>query len=148
MNIDIWKKLPNDIFLKIISSIDDIDIRRSFGIYKKIKIPDGFAEKYKQIPKIQESYYLTISYDVHLGQSIINSHTGYRSALYIISKFKESMYANNNSTKHVHTCIYTKNINVNYRYIYTNFCKSEYMINDIYSIGFDQRLGIYQAIDN
>ena len=42
--------LPKEIVLKIISMVDDIDLRRSFGIYYKINM-DNFKFLNKIIPK-------------------------------------------------------------------------------------------------
>lgn len=66
MECHVWKHIPDDVVLHIISFMDDIDVRRAFGL-KPRKLPRSELNL-----KIQESYVSLGNYNMQIGMYIIS----------------------------------------------------------------------------
>jgi hypothetical protein len=62
----IWKQTPNDVVLRVISFMDDIDVRRAFG-FKPRKLPQSDLDV-----KLYESIILYGNYRMRIGIYIVH----------------------------------------------------------------------------
>lgn len=131
-----FSKLPTDIKYKIISMSEDIDVRRYFGIYNKVNIPDGIIEKINNMPRpfIQyDNNYRLILGAKEMNQGII---TGNNMLYGIYTITKLNCYWHLRTNAYVSTSIVNRNRDGTPKCTYTNFLRTNKMSNHVFSIGF------------
>jgi len=134
-----FSKLPTEIIRKIICMSEDIDIRRHFGIYEKVKIPDGFIEKFNNIPMpfihYDNNYTLILGAN-EMNYNIINENEFFIiPGVYTITKL--NYYWHLRTDAHVSTTVVHRDRDCTPKCTYTNFLRTNKMSNHVFSIGFD-----------